>query len=68
MLSDTARFLTIDAGRRDRPSFDRCVAALGTPTDPAALPDPIDIDPGNVAQVGGQHGIEILSPPPPPLA
>jgi quercetin dioxygenase-like cupin family protein len=67
VLSETARFLAINAGRRDGPSFDQFVAVLGTPTDPAALPAPIDIDPGHVAQVCAQHGIEVLGPPPPPL-
>ena len=66
-MSDEARFLTINAGRRDGPSFDQFVAALGTPTDPSALPDPIEIDPGHVAAVCAQHGIEVLGPPPPPL-
>jgi quercetin dioxygenase-like cupin family protein len=67
VTSDTARFLTVNAGRRDGPSFDQFVAALGTPTDPAALPAPIEIDPGHVAQMCAQHGIEVLGPPPPPL-
>ena len=67
VLSEEARFLTVNAGRRNGPSFDRFVAALGTPTDPCALPDPIEIDPGHVAQVCAQHGIEVLGPPPPPL-
>ena len=49
VVSDEARFLTINAGRRHGPSFDQFVAALGTPTDPSALPDPIEIDPGHVA-------------------
>lgn len=67
VLSNQARFLTVNAGRRNGPSFDRFVAALGTPTDPRALPDPVEIDPGYVAQVCAEHGIEVLGPPPPPL-
>ena len=67
VISPEARFLTINAGRRRGPSFDNFVAALGTPTDPRALPDPIDIDPGHVAQVCAAHGIEVLGPPPAPL-
>ena len=67
VVSDEARFLTINAGRRDGPSFDQFVAALGTPTDPSSLPDAIEIDPGHVAAVCAQHGIEVLGPPPPPL-
>jgi len=67
VLSDEARFLTVNAGRRHGPSFDRFVGALGTPTDPNALPDPIEIDPGHVARVCAEYGIEVLGPPPPPL-
>jgi hypothetical protein len=37
----------------------------GDPTDPSALPEPIEIDPGQVAQVCAEHGIEVLGPPPP---
>jgi quercetin dioxygenase-like cupin family protein len=67
VMSETARFLTINAGRRRGPSFDQFVAALGTPTDPNAMPDPIEIDPGHVAGVCAAHGIDVLGPPPPPL-
>jgi quercetin dioxygenase-like cupin family protein len=67
VLSDEARFLTVNAGRRSGPSFDQFVAALGTPTDPHALPDPVDIDPQHVAEVCAEHGIDVLGPPPPPL-
>jgi quercetin dioxygenase-like cupin family protein len=66
VLSDQARILTVNAGRRSRPSFDQFVEALGTPTDPTELPDPLDIDPAHVAQVCAAHGIEVLGPPPPP--
>jgi quercetin dioxygenase-like cupin family protein len=64
VLSAEARFLTINAGRREGTSFDQFVAALGTPADPDALPDPVEIDPGHVAQVCARHGIEVLGPPP----
>jgi hypothetical protein len=67
VVSDEARFLTINAGRRDGASFDQFVAALGTPTDPNAMPDPIEIDPEHVANVCAEHGIDVLGPPPPPL-
>ena len=65
--SDTARFLTVTAGRSSAPGFDRFVAALGAPTDIAALPAPVEIDPGHVAAVCAEHGIEVLGPPPAPL-
>lgn len=65
--SDTARFLTVTAGRSSAPGFDRFVAALGSPTDVATLPTPVEIDPGHVAAVCAEHGIEVLGPPPAPL-
>ncbi len=65
--SATARFLTVTAGRRSAPSFDRFVAALGDPTALPSMPAPGDISPGHVAQVCAEHGIEVLGPPPAPL-
>ena len=65
--STTARFLTVTSGRNASPSFDRFVSALGAPTDLATMPTPVEIDPGHVAQVCAQHGIEVLGPPPAPL-
>ena len=67
VISDEARIITVNAGRRTRPSFDLFVAALGTPTDPAAMPEPTEIDPAQVAQVCAAHGIEVIGPSPPPL-
>lgn len=67
VLSDEARLLTIAGGGAGKPGFDRFVAELGEPTDPDALPAPVEIDPGHVAQVAARHGITILGPPPPPL-
>ena len=65
--SDTARFVTIASGRRSEPSFDRFVTALGTEIADEQLPAPIEIDPGHVAAVCADHGIEVLGPPPAPL-
>lgn len=67
VISPSARFLTVTAGRTRTPSFDQFVQALGTPTDPTALPAPTEIDPGHVARVCAEHGIEVLGPPPAPL-
>lgn len=67
VLSDSATFLTVTSGATSAPTFDRFVQALGTPTDPTALPAPIEIDPGHVARVCADHGIEVLGPPPAPL-
>ena len=67
VLSDTARLLSITGSTTGAPRFDAMVAALGLPTDEATLPEPMDIDPGTVAEVCGRHGVEILGPPPAPL-
>jgi uncharacterized cupin superfamily protein len=67
VLSPTARFLSVTASGSGHPRFDRMVAALGTPTDEARLPEPGPIDPAEVARVNAAHGIEILGPPPAPL-
>ena len=68
VLSDEARFLTVTSGAKAHPTFDAFVRALGVPTDPSAMPGPVEIDPGHVAQVCAEHGIEVLGPPPAPLA
>mgnify|MGYP001562157498 FL=1 len=65
--SDTARMLTVAAGRKTAPSFDCFVATLGVATDDARIPEAIEIDPGHVAAVCADHGIEVLGPPPAPL-
>ena len=67
VVSEQAEMLTIAGGGGTWPGFDQFVAELGEPTDPAALPASVEIDPGHVAQVAARHGIEILGPPPPPL-
>lgn len=68
VLSDEARYLTVTSGAKAHPTFDAFVRALGVPTDPAAMPAPVEIDPGHVARVCAEHGIEVLGPPPAPLA
>ncbi|MFK8024996.1 MAG: cupin domain-containing protein [Ilumatobacter sp.] len=67
VLSDEARFLTVTSGANGHPTFDAFVRALGVPTDPATLPAPVEIDPGHVARVCAEYGIEVLGPPPAPL-
>lgn len=63
IISDEARVFQITTPGQ----FDRFVAALGTPIDSTALPEPEEIDPEHVAKVSAQFGIEILGPPPDPL-
>ena len=67
VLSEEARLLTIAGGGAGRPGFDQFVVALSETTDPDALPEPVEVDPGQVAQVAAQYGITILGPPPGPL-
>lgn len=67
--SPSASFLAISAGSHETTSsFDRFVGELGEPLAGQALPAPVEIDPGRVAGAGAAHGIEIVGPPPGPLA
>lgn len=67
VLSDEARLFTVTAPSGGRARFASFVDALSTPSAEPELPEPGEIDPSRVAQVGVEHGIEILGPPPPPL-
>jgi quercetin dioxygenase-like cupin family protein len=61
--SETARVFCVST-----PSgFERFVATLGEPTQSRTLPEPKDIDPGHVAEVCAQFGIQVLGPPQAPL-
>lgn len=68
VTSETSRMISITAAVNATPQFDQMVSTLGTPTERAEIPEPREIDPAHVAQVTGAHGIEILGPPPAPLA
>ncbi len=67
VMSDTARNQSRTAAADTTPMFDRMVDTLGAPIESATLPEPVDIDPGHVAEVNGRLGIDILGPPPAPL-
>lgn len=67
VMSDEARFLNVTGATNGSPRFDMMVSSLGTPTTDAAMPGPMEIDPGEVARVCAAHGIDVLGPPPPPL-
>lgn len=67
VLSDTARLINVTASNKVIPQFDGMVAALGAPTDSPTMPSPSPIDPGLVAEICAQHGIDIVGPPPTPL-
>ncbi len=68
VLTDSSRMLNITTSSAVTPQFDAFVDALSTPTDSIELPEPSEVDGGRVAQVGAEHGIQILGPPPAPLA
>ncbi len=67
VISDGAVLLNVCASRTTVPRFDEMVSTLGVPLDDCSLPEPVAIDPGEVAEVCGQYGITILGPPPGPL-
>ncbi|HKV17950.1 MAG TPA: quercetin 2,3-dioxygenase [Mycobacterium sp.] len=62
--SETARVFQVSTPGQ----FERFVSALGEPTDSLALPEPKEIDPARVAEVCAQFDIEVLGPPPAPVA
>ncbi len=47
--------------------FEDFTRALGAPMSHAGLPDPVQIDPGEVARVCAEFRIDVLGPPPAPL-
>ena len=57
------RFLQISTPAQ----FEHFAARLGAPMAQFGLPDPVEIDPAEVAQVCADFQIEVLGPPPPPL-
>jgi quercetin dioxygenase-like cupin family protein len=65
--SETASFVCVTGSRVRAPRFDQMVTALAVPTATPTLPAPGPIDPGRVADVCLEHGIEVLGPPPAPL-
>lgn len=67
VLSETARMLSVTSSAVLAPRFDQMVTALGTPTETPAIPAQTEIDPGQVALVNAEHGIDVLGPPPAPL-
>ena len=65
VLSEEARILNVTGSSAEPPRFDSMVAALGTPLTEPRLPAPMPIEPGEVAEVCAEYGIDILGPPPP---
>ena len=67
VLSESARITTVAARLHGAPLFGKFVAELGSDLDSPVLPDPVEIDPGAVAEAAARHGMTILGPPPAPL-
>jgi hypothetical protein len=63
VTTPSARILNVTASTSMNPLFDEMVVALGTATDAPSIPEPSPIDPGRVAEVCAEHGIDILGPP-----
>ena len=69
VLSETARMLSVTASVAGSPRFDKMFEAMGTPTtDPVMPTSPVRVDPGELAAINAAHGVDIVGPPPAPLA
>ena len=68
VVSESARIVNVTSSNEAVPRFDAMVSALGEPTESLEIPPPAYIDPGRVAEVCAAHGIDIVGPPPAPLA
>jgi quercetin dioxygenase-like cupin family protein len=68
VLSETARFTCVTSSRTGVPRFDQMVTELGEPVEVPRLPEPGYVDATRVADVCREFGIEVLGPPPQPLA
>ena len=67
IITDSARILNVTGSVNGAPQFDRMVTKLGVATNSLAIPAPMEIDPGLVAEVCAEFGIDIVGPPPAPL-
>ncbi len=69
VLSERARMLSVTASVAGPPRFDKMFEAMGTPSaEPVVPTGPVEVDPGEVAAVGAAHGVDVVGPPPEPLA
>lgn len=69
VLSETARMISVTARVGEgAPRFDAIFQALSQPASERTLPAAMDIDPAHVGMVCDKHGIDVLGPPPAPLA
>lgn len=68
VLSDTARMTSITASAAGAPRFDRFVGAVGDAIDEPVMPEPSPVDPARLARMCDEFGMDVLGPPPAPLA
>lgn len=69
VLSASARMLSVTASVAASPQFDKMFEAMGTPAAEPVMPTgPVEVDPGELAAINVAHGVDILGPPPGPLA
>ena len=69
VLSQRARMLSVTASVAGPPQFDKMFEVMGTPsTEPVMPTGPVEVDPGELAVITSAHGVDILGPPPGPLA
>ncbi len=61
--SETAQVLQVSTPAQ----FERFVATLGEAPDERAIPEAQEFDPGHVAEICAQFGIQVLGPPPDPI-
>jgi dTDP-4-dehydrorhamnose 3,5-epimerase-like enzyme len=62
--SETARVFQVSTPGQ----FERLVATLGEPVASPDIPDPVEVDVARVAEVCAQFSIQVLGPPPEPVA
>jgi hypothetical protein len=61
--------LSVTASVSGPPLFDKMFEAMGTPTSKPVMPvGPVEVDPAQLAAINADHGVDILGPPPAPLA
>lgn len=69
VLSARARMLSVTASVSDTPVFDKMFEAMGTVSNEPTVPTgPVVIDPGELAAIGAAHRVDVVGPPPAPLA
>ena len=68
VLSDTATMTSITASVAGAPRFDQFVGAVGDGVDEPVMPEPAPVDPAHLARMCDQFGMDVLGPPPAPLA